>query len=425
MSDCLITNISIAGRKRSKAKFKSFTSCNNAVTQTLTGVFKLNSSKIRQLSRPKNKIAAHSKIRERLNVDIAARGFKNFFEQQINIPLIIGGGGIQFGEQSQTLTSKTSDFPRGEIKAFTTVSGVINATTYGQFFLDNTYVDKFAGNITKISSLKNLAFSQKLYPVTDLLNENFVDSNTQTPNLFNKIDEGVFLGNYNENLGTGFRVSDDNESYIQPFSKSISGTYRYKCEVSPPTKHPKYSFLFFRIAAPISGTDVEIPPEYRLYNLTLEDPSGNLIIKYKDIHVKGDANYKTQDINYTTYISEPEIDNANLYTWQDNYPILNEGSGYKLNVDCDIICKATSFTEGFDFGYEEKVCDTPSVSGNDNDYLALDGAPLSTQSANLNPSNALRISAVEVANAGGVGIKRDNYVNLYLDFVTAGKDYQR
>ena len=72
-----------------------------------------------------------------------------------------------------------------------------------------------------------------------------------------------------------------------------------------------------------------------------------------------------------------------------------------------------AFDPGFDFGFEEnyEIYESPHE---EDDYLALDGSPLSTQNQGfLNPNNSLRISAVEICNSGRLGPASENYINIY------------
>jgi len=186
--------------------------------------------------------------------------------------------------------------------------------------------DKFAGNIEKIKELVNFASTQKLYPtkdiITNLNNSYFVDKNLQTNNLYSSIDEGVAIGPYVHSGKNSSLISDEKNSYIQPSSIFTKGDFRYKFEVTRPNSIDE-SFLFIRAAAPVSNYSSDIPPQYRLHNIKLEDPSGNLIVKYKDITIRGDADYNTDYVNFATYISEPEINNLKLNIWDNNYPIMD------------------------------------------------------------------------------------------------------
>lgn len=286
-------------------------------------------------------------------------------------------------------------------------------------------VDKFAGNIDRIKELVNFASTQKLYPtkdiITNLNNSYFVDKNLQTNNLYSSIDEGVAIGPYVHSGKNSSLISDEKNSYIQPSSIFTKGDFRYKFEVTRPNSIDE-SFLFIRAAAPVSNYSSDIPPQYRLHNIKLEDPSGNLIVKYKDITIRGDADYNTDYVNFATYISEPEINNLKLNIWDNNYPIMDLPSGYTLNIDFAIDCLDDPFSHGFDKGYED-TCKLEFVNSSNNDYLSLDGSPLSTQVQNfsLNPTNSIRISAIEIVNSGGIGTLEGNHLSFYTEVNSVGQ----
>lgn len=324
------------------------------------------------------------------------------------------------------------------IKGWLKVSGNARASLISPTHFTNKYVDKFAGEFKLLSNISNFAGVQKLYPISDsvtsLNNSYFVDKNLNSGNLYQSIDEGLFVGNYNENFNTSYRITDDNISYIQPSSIFTNGAFRYRCEVTRPLHHPKNSFLFIRASAPLSNYGSDIPPEYRIHNIRLEDPSGNTIIKYKDISLRGDADYSLSKINYSTYISEPEINNANLHSWDENYPILSEPSGYKLNLDFDVFCLDDPFDAKFNEGYEEKSCDLKTIDQSKNNYLAIEGSPLSTQTQGygLNPTNTLRISSIEICNSGDLcsycdinGIKYESKLGFYTNVNPIGERLSR
>ncbi len=312
-----------------------------------------------------------------------------------------------------------SESAEGNIRAKLQVKGVIRARVQSSSEIDDVKTEKFGGYLTQINSFDNFIASEKLYPIQDisssLNNSFFVDKYSNQSELYTNIDEGVSIGNFTKHGKSGKTISDEKDSFIQPSSVFTSGNFRYKCEVTTPLFHAENSFLFIRAAAPVSTYFSDIPPQYRLHNIRLEDPSGNLIIKYKDIVIRGDADYSKDYVNFTTYISEPEINNLLLNTWEDNYPLMEEASGYTLNIDFNIQCLDDPFAEGFDKGYED-TCKIDVLLASNNDYLSVDGSPLSTQTQNfsLNPDNAIRISAIEIANSGGFGIVR----NAYLPVVT-------
>ena len=307
-----------------------------------------------------------------------------------------------------------------------------------------TYLDGYYANTISTSffntiilgdyELKNpnriISGIEKLYPTKDIdisfNNYYFVNQEGSQNNLYSSIDGGVFIGDLTSNGGNSNIISDEEESYIQPSSIYTSGNFRYKCEVSSPMYTPKESFLFIRAAAPTSTLSSNIPPEYKIFNIRFEDPSGNLIIKYKDITVRGDSDYSKNKLNFVTYISEPEINNLSLYSWQDNYPLLGQASGYTLNLDFSIQCLDDPFSLGFNKGYED-TCKTELINTDSNSYLSFDGSPLSTQTQvfSLNPTNSIRISDIEIANSGNRGYTSNNLLNFYVEVNAVGNKLTR
>ena len=270
--------------------------------------------------------------------------------------------------------------------------------------LTNKYVDKFGGHITAINDLQtsNKA-EQKLYPSGDVSSLGFVDKFLESGNLYQNIDEGVFTGEYTKHGSLSELISDDNTNYIQINSTATEGLYNYKCFVDPAIISTYDSFLSIRAAAPLTNFGSQTAPRYNISNITLEDPDGNLIVKYKDFSFRGDADYVDRPSNYSTYITEPETNYGNLYQWQDNRPNLGFRHGFTLNLDIEVECLDDPFDTGFNKGYEEFVCETDFKLDADNDYLAIDGTPLSVQTqSSLNPTPNLRISALEVFNRGQI-----------------------
>ena len=303
-----------------------------------------------------------------------------------------------------------------DIRGKLTASGNLIGRLSSSSRLYNSYTDKFAGSIAKINSIDNFQATEKLYPIKDIVTildgNYFVNKNLGTGNLYSSIDEGIFTGNYTQNFKNSKRISDEINSYIQPSSILTDGDFKYKFEVTTPTQVAKESFLFIRASAPTSNYISHVPPRYTLSNIKLEDPSGNLIIKYKDIILKGDSNYELENINYSTYISEPEVNNLLLYTWDENYPFMEKGSGYTLNIDVNSTCLDDPFNAGFNFGYEDD-CSTSGIK------LSLPENYPST------PTHNLRISAIEICNSGGVGILRDSYLNFYSEVSPIGQRISR
>jgi len=298
------------------------------------------------------------------------------------------------------------------------------------------YFEKLHGFFSKINSIENYQPVQKMYPIRDLITTNnnisFISHDMDTENLYSRINEGVFVGNITQNAREGYIISDDDDSYITPSSIYTEGKFKYVCEVSPPTVSPIESFFFLRASSPLFNYETDIPPEYKVSNITLEDPSGNLIVKYKDFAIRGEQDYDQKNqYHFVTYVSEPEINYAALNTWHPKYPILNEASGYKLSLEVDGDCFYKSFTQEFNKGFLDH-CDLDDrfVPSSRNDHLAIDGSPISTQTNDyyLRPTNALRISAIELANRGlsdTEGLLRDSFVPMYSEVVNHGTFVER
>lgn len=322
-----------------------------------------------------------------------------------------------------------------DLKAFLRLfSSSLKAVAACSGLFRNTYVDKIGGTLNQIRSITNFNSTQKLYPIKDI-NTNlsgvyFVNKELNSGNLYESIDEGLYIGNYVENNNKSTRISDDANSFIQPSSIYSQGDFNYKIEVTAPSITPKNSFLFIRAAAPLISYESDVPAIFKIHNIKLEDPSGNLIVKYKDIILRGDGDFLDDNKhNFATYVTEPEINYAALYTWEQKFPILGEASGYTLNLDFNVDCINTPFSYHFSSRYENDcVLDDKFAETSRNDYLALDGAPISTQTQGyvLNPNNSLRISAIEIANSGSiVGLLKDNYLPFHSEVQTTGNRLER
>ena len=280
---------------------------------------------------------------------------------------------------------------------------------------------KISGNYKNV---KNFEATRSLYPIRDIQTSGFGDKFLQTDSLYSSIDEGVVAGDYNVNRGDTLLISDDDVSYIQATSKRVGIDYHLEFEVSAPTITPKQNFFIMRAAAPVRTRETDVTPIYKLKNIVFSDPSGNPISKYKDIEIVGDADFYADTVhNYTTYISEPYEDYAQLHTWDDDYPLFEEGSGYKISFDVSAQCVSAAFSKGFNTAYENK-CKLEGIEAGSDDYLALDGSPLSTQYQDfeISPENSIRISSIEIAcraNSNSVsGYIADNYVPFYLEAAT-------
>lgn len=298
------------------------------------------------------------------------------------------------------------------------ISGVIRSRVSSSGRLKNTYADKI--NTSSITKYTNQTYLEKLYPIADvettLNNTSFINQNFSSSGLYQSIDEGILV-----------KSTDELITYIQPSSIYTEGSFRYRCKVSPSLIRPEDSVLLIRASAPLSTYSSNLPPIYQISNIKLEDPSGNLIIKYEDIIVRGDADYNNDKyVNFTTYLVKPTINYANQNTWKNYYPALGSGSlsqAYSLNLDFDVQCIDDPFSQEFDIGYSSG-CSLPTIysSNEPNNYLSLDGSPLSTRTQGyfLNPNNSIRITAIEICNSGASVTLTDHYLPFYNEVNSTG-----
>lgn len=280
----------------------------------------------------------------------------------------------------------------------------------------------------------NFTPTEKLFPIRDIISGNnevrLVNEKLNPSGLFESINEGVAVGNITKDKQVGYLISDNEQTFITPSSIYTKVKFQFKTEVTAPTITPLETFLFMRAQAPIFNYESDIPPEYTISNIKFEDPSGNLIAKYKDFNIKGESNYEDKvQTKFVTYITEPETNLAALNTWKERYPILGEPSGYTLSFDVEGECFYDAFSPEFTIGFENECnLDDKFVPSSKNDYLSIDGSPISTktQGYNLRPTNALRISAIELQNRGrGNGLIRDAEFPLFLDVVERGTLLER
>ena len=274
------------------------------------------------------------------------------------------------------LVSKHSK--NSKINAKLQMSGVLHARLSSNSTLETNYTEKLGGSLNNFDFYKQKTCLQKLYPSDDVSNDGFIDKNFNTTNLFESINEGIFS-----------KDTDELDSYIQPSSINTAGFFSYKLRLDDPYIRPQKSLLLIRASAPLKNYASNTAPIYKISNIKFEDPSGNLIIKYRDFNVRGDADYSTVYTNFSTYVSEPEINRAALNYWQDGYPLLSSGlqssenlltelfipiltennefintdgmaSGYTLSFDVLSECLDDPFNEGYDSGYEENLCNLPT-----------------------------------------------------------------
>ena len=313
----------------------------------------------------------------------------------------------------------------GKIETGLTVSYDVNQHAQFNSTLDPTYIDKFAGDFGDFECV------QKLFPSGDLPTDptmdKFVGPLNQSGNLYTFIDEGIFTGDYDKPFGQSTLVSDDQVSFIHPNTIHTEGTAQYKCELTNFRVRPENTRFRIRASAPIQNYESKVPPKYTINEIKFKDPSGNLIVHYDDIHIKGDAIYKdVTHVNFATYSTKPKINNTvDSYDWQ-NQLFMHQISGYTLSFNVRSEALDDAFNEGFDQGFEENYIISHVTHASGDDYLALDGSPLSTQDQSLiNPTRGVRISAVEICNSGGYGPRPENYINLHAESETYGRRLER
>ena len=269
-------------------------------------------------------------------------------------------------------------------------------------------LDKYAG------LFNNFHCMQKLYPVSDIFVSGIIGANGENSSLYSLIDDGSILGNPYSLFGSG-STAFDKTTFIQPSSIQTSGRFSYKCEMTTPIVRPEFSSLRISASAPIKNLLSKSPPRFSLTNIKLEDPSGNLIIRYNDIVIKGDADHYFDYSNYfTTYFSTPVINNAAINQWHPDYPIFKNTSGYSLSLDILSENLDDPFDTGFNDGFQEFNQFFYESSSSNDDYLSTDGSPTSTQSQRLiNPSHSIKITAIEICNSGRLGPGVENYVPIF------------
>jgi hypothetical protein len=239
----------------------------------------------------------------------------------------------------------------------------------------NDFADKFNNKPeTEFNSV------QRLYPIADVASEldgkHIVKEDLSTNDLYQSIDEGIYTGNYTAPSGNSILISDEN-TYIQPSSIATNGLFNYQCEMTPPVITPIDSLLVIRASAPMSNFQSLGPPKYTLYDITLSDPEGNVIIEYEDFDIIGDN-------GFTTYFTQPKINNTVDFR-NDPYPVLGEPSDYVLNININSSCHIDDpFSPQYNEGYQD-TCTNNEIP-----------------ETSLVPTPSLKISAIEICNSGSL-----------------------
>lgn len=354
-------------------------------------------------------------------------GIGHSTKPNITITKSIGGADLTGNALIETVFSAefplSADFEASaqiseKLIAAYTVSQVLT----GECDFTNTITDKVAGEFG------DFYCQGKLYPSGDLPIDAgfgaFSGPLFESYDLWNNINEGIYEGVLKDG-GDSNLLSDDNNSYIEPNTIHTEGFFQYKCELTELYVRPEYSSFRIRVAAPLFNFESKLPPLYTLYNIRLSDPSGNLIIKYNDIQIRGDST--DQYLNFATYSSLPQINViTDKYDWERSIPHMQNVSGYQLAFSVRAVSLDDPFNPGFDEGFEENYIIPETFYASGNNYLALDGQPLSTQEYRfINPTRGFKISAVEICNSGGYGPRLENFLPFNMPVREIGRRLER
>ena len=300
-----------------------------------------------------------------------------------------------------------------------TYAMTVNMDVTAELSVTNT--DKYTGDFSVQDCL------QKLYPTTDVSVSGgvFVNEVSGSGDLYQSIDDGVFSGDYLTQGANGQIVADET-TYIQPDTDHTEGVFNYKCELGNVSVKPEHTSLRFRASSPIKDMESRIPPTYTIYDILFEDPSGNLIVQYNNITVKGDSDHLSgAEPNYSTHSTTPVLNNVSEYDWNANYPLMHAGSGYTLSFSMTVESNDDAFDDGFTLGFEENRI-FPEPIGSGNDYLAMDGNALSSQTNGLlNTVRGIRIAGLEICNSGALGPGITDYLPFYAPVRDKGRRVER
>ena len=255
---------------------------------------------------------------------------------------------------------------------------------------------KIAGTHDSYRAFDNFVATEKLYPSGI---EVFESGFNRIIGLVSSIDDGVLTGNYLKNGLPSSRVSRDSiflrsqEQFGKPTGDH--NNYKLVLEMDKPSTDMLESFLAIRIDAPIENFRSHKPLSYKFHNLKFTDPSGNLIVQYKDFTAVGESKYLST-VNPTTYLTEPLINNAKLDKDDSNYPLLLNESGYLLNIDIETSTLDDPFDTGFSKGFSE---DNRPISGRREDFRIISLEILSQGVSNLR-NDAILPFSVQVPATG-------------------------
>ena len=255
---------------------------------------------------------------------------------------------------------------------------------------------KIAGTHDSYRAFDNFVATEKLYPSGI---EVFESGFNRIIGIASSIDDGVLTGNYLKNGLPSSRVSRDSiflrsqEQFGKPTEDH--NNYKLVLEMDKPSTDMLESFLAIRIDAPVENFRSHKPLSYKFHNLKFTDPSGNLIIQYKDFIVRGESKYLST-VNPTTYLTEPLTNNAKLDNDDSDYPLFINESGYLLNIDVETSTSDDPFDGGFTKGFSE---DNRPLYGRREDFRIISLEILSQGVSNLR-SDAILPFSVQVPATG-------------------------
>lgn len=255
---------------------------------------------------------------------------------------------------------------------------------------------KIAGTHDSYREFDNFVATEKLYPSGI---EVFESGFNRIIGVASSIDDGVLIGNYLKNGLPSSRVTRDSiflrsqERFGKP--KDDHNNYKLVLEMDKPSTDMLESFLAIRVDAPIENFRSHKPLSYKFNNLKFTDPSGNLIVQYKDFTVKGESKYLST-VNPTTYLTEPLINNAKLDKDDSNYPLFFNESGYLLNIDVETSTLDDPFNVGFSNAFSE---DNRPVGGRREDFRIISLEILSQGLSNFR-NDAILPFSVQVPATG-------------------------
>lgn len=260
-----------------------------------------------------------------------------------------------------------------------------------------TNLDKFVGSFSDTTNY------EKLYPDFDY--SSFMYFPNSGVKLTDVVDEGVYSGPYHIN-DVPSQVYFDDSNYI--YSNNRNGG-NVVFGLSSPTKSFKESKAIIRASSNSA---------YKIHDIEFKDPIGRTICKYEDIIVSGDE-------SFTTYSSNPVIDNGTKYSWDENYITLDQDVGpgntgvfYDNFNIYGLLQYSIQNTAYFTLNFKTSVLNEDRFSSFDDGFNDLfDDSDFG--------SRYIRVSATEVSNSGDFGFFKDEFLPFYIGVQEKGLRIQK